>query len=216
MRVKVCCIAGIDEARTAIGHGAHALGLVGRMPSGPGPIADDLIADIAAAVPPPVATFLLTSETDPEAVVDHVSRCRTNTVQIVDRVSPDVYDALRRHAPSVKIVQVVHVGGPDAVDEAVAVGRHVDAVLLDSGRQDGARKELGGTGRTHDWSLSRRIVESLDTPVFLAGGLRPDNVGDAIRAVRPYGVDLCTGVRSDGVLDPHKLAAFMAAVNAAA
>ncbi len=215
VRVKICCITDRGEADMAIGLGAHALGLVGRMPSGPGPIDDETITAIAGHVPPAVATFLLTSETEPDAVAAHVGRCRTNTVQIVDRVSADVYRALRDAMPHVKIVQVVHVTGTESVDEAQGVAEDVDAVLLDSGSFAGSVKELGGTGRTHDWSLSRRIVEAVTKPVFLAGGLRPDNVGDAIRAVRPYGVDLCTGVRTDGRLDADKLVAFMAAVAAA-
>lgn len=192
-RVKVCCMASVEEARTAVSLGANAVGLVARMPSGPGPIADDLIAAIAVTVPPGVATFLLTSETEPEAVVEHVRRARVNTVQLVDRVAPEVYQALRRDTPAVKLVQVVHVAAPEAVAEAVACGPQVDALLLDSGSFAGPVKELGGTGRVHDWELSRQIVESVPCPVYLAGGLKPENVAEAIRRVRPFGVDLCTG-----------------------
>ena len=89
---------------------------------------------------------------------------------------------------------------------------HVDALLLDSGNPSLAVKELGGTGRTHDWKLSRRIRDSVSIPVFLAGGLTPSNVADAVAAVEPFGLDVCSGVRSDGNLDPVKLRAFVDAV----
>lgn len=214
-RVKICCIMSTDEARQAIAAGASALGLVGRMPSGPGVIDDRLISDIAAAVPPPVATFLLTSETAADAVVAHVRRCGTNTVQIVDRLHAGAHMAIRRSLPHVKLVQVLHVADRGVVDDAQALADQVDAFLLDSGNPNLAVKELGGTGRVHDWDLSRRVVEAVDKPVFLAGGIHAGNVAEAIRRVRPFGVDLCSGVRSDGRLDPGKLAAFFAAVSAA-
>ncbi|WP_119680167.1 phosphoribosylanthranilate isomerase [Indioceanicola profundi] len=214
-RLKVCCISSVEEARIAVAAGADALGLVAEMPSGPGPIADELIAEITATVPPPVATFLLTCRTDPDGIVEHVRACRTNTVQLVDSVPVATYAALRRHCPSVKIVQVLHVLGDRTVEEAREAAPHVDALLLDSGRPDLAVKELGGTGRVHDWATSARIVAAVDRPVFLAGGLTPANIGQAIAQVRPYGVDLCSGVRNGGDLDPAKLAAFVAALMAA-
>jgi phosphoribosylanthranilate isomerase len=216
VRIKICCIQSEAEARLAIAAGADALGLVGTMPSGPGPIDDELIAAIAARVPPPVATFLLTSETEAEAIIAHARRCRTNTLQLVDRVADEVYPLLRLALPGIKLVQVIHVAGEESVAEAVAAAAHADALLLDSGQPHAAIKVLGGTGRVHDWALSRRIVEAAPCPVFLAGGLRADNVGRAIAAVRPFGVDLCTGVRrTDYSLDPAKLTPFVAAVAAA-
>lgn len=216
VRVKICCIASLEEARLAVRHGAAALGLVGRMPSGPGPIADELIAEIAASTPPPVATFLLTSETGPDAIADHVRRCGTNTVQLVDAIDPKDYGALRKALPRVKIVQVIHVTGPESVGEAKERAPLVDALLLDSGRPGAAVRELGGTGRVHDWSLSQRIVAEVSCPVFLAGGLRPDNAAEAWAAVQPFGLDLCTGVRTDGRLDAGKLQAFFGALAPAA
>ncbi len=216
VRVKICCIASLEEAALAVCHGAAALGLVGRMPSGPGVIDDTLIAEIAASVPPGVATFLLTSETEPEAIVDHVRRCGTNTVQIVDAVAPAAYRALRRAAPGLKIVQVIHVTGPESLDEAKALAPLVDALLLDSGRPQARIKELGGTGRVHDWSLSQRIVAEVSRPVFLAGGIRPENAAEAARQVRPFGIDLCTGARRDGRLDAERLHSLFAALAAAA
>lgn len=216
VRAKICCISSTAEARVAVRAGASALGLVSEMPSRPGVITEDAIADIAASVPPPVGTFLLTSRTDPGEIVAQQQRCGVNTIQICDRLAPGAHATLRASLPGVSLVQVVHVTDAASVDEALEVGRAVDAILLDSGNQSLPVKELGGTGRTHDWSLSRSIVQGVDIPVFLAGGLHAGNVGEAIRAVQPFGVDLCTGVRTDGALDDRKLAAFMAAVAAAA
>lgn len=212
VRCKVCCIADPGEASLAIAHGADALGLVGKMPSGPGVIDDQQIAAIAATLPPAVASFLLTSETDADAIVDHVRRVNASTVQIVDTVEPDVYAALRRALPAVKIVQVLHVEDEAVLAEAAAVAPHVDGILLDSGRPNAAVRELGGTGRVHDWELSAAVVEQTNRPVFLAGGLHADNVVEAVTQVRPYGVDICSGVRTDGRLDPQRLAAFMFAL----
>ncbi len=214
-RIKICCIQSVDEARLAVAAGADALGLVGAMPSGPGPIDDGSIAAIVRSVPPPVATFLLTSETTAEAIIAHARRCRTSTLQLVDRVEPAVYERLRDALPGIKLVQVVHVTGDNSLAAALAAAPLVDAVLLNSGRPNEAIRILGGTGLTHDWAISRRIVDAVDCPVFLAGGLRADNVALAIEAVRPFGVDLCTGVRTDYRLDAAKLAAFVRAVGAA-
>lgn len=215
VRVKVCCIANPEEAALAVRHGASALGLVSAMPSGPGPIPEDRIAEIARGVPPGVATFLLTSHTDPEEIAEQHARCRTQVVQLVDRLEPEAHEELRRALPGVGIVQVVHVTGAEAVEGARTAAPSVDALLLDSGRPDAAVRELGGTGRVHDWDLSRRIVEEVDRPVYLAGGLDADNVTRAIREVRPFGVDLCSGLRTDGALDESRLRAFMGAVRGA-
>lgn len=215
-RIKICCIASRAEAALAIRHGASALGLVSAMPSGPGPIGEDLIAEIAAAVPPPIATFLLTSATRAEAIVAQAHKCRPTALQLVDAVETDVYRALRAEVPWVKLVQVIHVTGPDSLDEALGAATQVDALLLDSGNPRLAVKELGGTGRIHDWRVSRMIVERVNVPVFLAGGLNNANVAEAIRAVRPFGVDLCSSVRSNGNLDEGKLVQFIAAATSPA
>ena len=214
-RIKVCCIASVAEAELAVRHGASALGLVSAMPSGPGPIAEERIAEVADWAPPGVATFLLTSRTDAEGIIEQQRRCRCNTLQLVDAVEPRNYFKLRRALPGIKIVQVIHVVGNASVGEALDLAPQVDALLLDSGNPSLAVKELGGTGRVHDWALSRYIVAHAGKPVFLAGGLRPDNVAEAIATVRPYGVDLCSGIRTDGALDPDKLEAFVAAARAA-
>ena len=196
----------------AIEHGASAIGLVSAMPSGPGPIPESLIAEIAATVPPGISSFLLTCREDAASIIDQQRRLRVNTIQICDRLPAGEHLALREALPGVSLVQVVHVTGPESVEEAIAVAAQVDAVLLDSGNQSLAIKELGGTGRTHDWSLSRQIREAIDVPLFLAGGLKPENVAAAIREVQPFGIDVCSGLRTAGALDRHKLAEFFAAI----
>ncbi len=208
-RVKVCCISSIDEAQIAIDAGADALGLVSSMPSGPGVISESLIRAIARTVPPPIATFLLTCHQRVDEIVAQQRRCGTNTVQLCDQLVEGSYAELHAEMPGVSVVQVIHVNGRESVREAVKVAPQVDALLLDSGNQTLPTKELGGTGRTHDWQLSTEIRRAVGVPVFLAGGLRAGNVRDAIAQVEPWGVDLCSGVRSDGRLDHSKLEAFM-------
>jgi phosphoribosylanthranilate isomerase len=215
VRVKVCCIKDREEARLAIAAGAAALGLVSAMPSGPGVIDEGVIADVAGSVPPGVSTFLLTCLPDATSIADQARRTRVTTVQICDRPEEGTAAALRRALPALKVVQVVHVTGPESVAEAEAAAEDADAILLDSGNPAAAVKELGGTGRRHDWTLSARIVARVRRPVFLAGGLTAENVAEAIRAVRPWGLDLCSGVRTDGRLDGAKLARFFEAVRAA-
>jgi phosphoribosylanthranilate isomerase len=212
-RIKVCCMASVAEARMAIERGASAVGLVSAMPSGPGPIPEELIAEIAATIPPGVSSFLLTCEQNADAIIDQQKRLRVNTLQICDRLPAGSYARLREALPGVSLVQVVHVTGPESVEEASAIAPEVDAILLDSGNQSLPIKELGGTGRTHDWRLSRAIREAIDVPLFLAGGLKPENVAAAIREVQPYGIDVCSGLRTEGKLDPQKLAAFFKAAS---
>lgn len=209
IRVKICCIANAQEAQDAVAFGVSAIGLVGKMPSGPGPISDEQIRAIAKTVPPPIATFLLTSEQTAPNIIAHHHRTKTNTIQLVDELLGREYDAIRAALPHLKLVQVIHVVGESSVDEAAELAAHVDAILLDSGNPKLAVKELGGTGRRHDWSLSRKIVETCGKPVFLAGGLNADNVREAIDTVQPFGLDICSGVRTEGKLDQRKLEAFI-------
>lgn len=207
-RVKICCISSIKEALTAINYGASALGLVGKMPSGPGVIDDNLINEIAKTVPPPISTFLLTSETETEKIITHYKKVNTSAIQIVDELTGRQYQKLREELPNVKLIQVIHVIDSHSVSEAIEVSECVDAILLDSGNPNLSIKELGGTGRKHDWNLSRKIREHIKIPLFLAGGLNKDNVKQAIECVQPFGLDLCSGVRTDGQLDEKKLEEF--------
>lgn len=214
-RVKICCISTIDEAALAVECGASALGLVSHMPSGPGVISHEQIARIAATVPPAIGTFLLTSRQSVQEIIEQQRLCRTNTIQICDHLTQGTHRDLRDALPGISIVQVVHVTGPESVEEAARLSSHVDAILLDSGNQKLDIKELGGTGRTHNWTLSREIRERIAVPLFLAGGLTAENVSGAIESVGPWGLDLCSGVRTDDKLDESKLRQFSAAVRQA-
>ena len=212
-RIKICCISSIEEADLAIKFGASALGLVSEMPSGPGVIALEQISEIAGKVPPPIGTFLLTCKQTVDEIAAQHKICRTNTIQICDNFV-DSYDDLRKALPPVvKLVQVIHVNGEESLREAVEVSEKVDAILLDSGNQKLEIKELGGTGRTHDWTISRRIVENIKKPVFLAGGLKAENVSEAVAKVQPFGLDLCSSVRTNGKLDGEKLKRFCGAID---
>lgn len=213
-RVKICCISSVEEANLAIHYGASALGLVSEMPSGAGVIFEGTIAQVAATVPPAVSSVLLTSKVDTLGIIAQQRRLGVNTIQICDRLHSGTHDDLRQALPGIAIVQVIHVTGSESIDESVSVAPHVHGLLLDSGNQSLPIKELGGTGRIHDWKISRRIRELVDVPVFLAGGLNPDNVAAAIREVEPFGVDVCNGVRTNGKLDEIKLSQFFSQVSA--
>jgi phosphoribosylanthranilate isomerase len=213
--VKICCIASRDEAWMAIGAGADALGLVSLMPSGGNDIPDAAIAEIAAMTPPAVATVLLTARTTADTIASHVRATNPCAVQIVAPIGPAESARLAEIAPQVRRMQVIHVEGEEALGLISAYSPHVHAFLLDSGRPGAAVPVLGGTGRAHDWAISARFVKASPLPVFLAGGLTAGNVGEAMRQVRPFGIDLCSGVRTNGRLDSGKLAAFMEAVRRA-
>ena len=204
-RIKICCIGSITEAKMAIRMGASALGLVSEMPSGPGVISIGTIKQIAASVPPPIATFLLTSKQDINDIIKQHEYCRTNTIQICDTLTIGTHKDLKEALPWISIVQVIHVTGEESITEALAIQNDVDAILLDSGNQSKQVKELGGTGKTHNWEVSCKIREKLDIPIFLAGGLKPSNIAQAISQVHPFGIDLCSGVRTNGKLDEIKL-----------
>jgi len=208
-RVKICCISSIEEAKIAIGCGAHALGLVANMPSGPGVIPEDLIAQIARHIPPAVTSVLLTSHRSSKKIITQHHNCRTNAIQICDDLQSGNYNDLRQALPGISLIQVIHVSGEDSIDKAKGISSFVDALLLDSGKKSDEKIELGGTGRTHDWSVSAQICCQVKIPVFLAGGLKPDNVKEAVKEVKPFAVDVCSGVRTNSRLDKHKVSAFI-------
>ena len=208
IRIKICCISSVAEANTAIELGADAIGLVAKMPSGPGPISDELIRQIAQSVPPLIGTFLLTSETSADEIIKHHHRTLTNTIQIVDLLSKGTHSQIKEALPTVRLVQVIHVIDSKSVDLAIRLSENVDALLLDSGNPNIKIKELGGTGRVHNWNFSRQIRDKSKCPIILAGGLKPENVRQAIEEVQPFAIDVCSGVRSKGSLDREKLSAF--------
>jgi len=212
MFIKICCISSKQEAELAISLGTSAIGLVSEMPSGPGVISEELISEIAASVPKRIKTFLLTSKRDVGEIVRQHKKCMTNTIQLVDTLETGTLEQLKSALPGVSLVQVVHITDEKSIKQAVDIKNKVDAILLDSGNANLRIKELGGTGNTHNWNISREIVKSVNLPVYLAGGLNPENVREAIKVVQPAGVDVCSGVRSKGKLDKSKLRNFITAV----
>ena len=214
-RIKICCIKSMVEAEIAIRYGATAIGLVSEMPSGPGVISEELISEIALKTPLGIGTFLLTSKQDTASIIEQQRRCNVNTIQICDSLSKGDYTDFRKELRGIKIIQVIHVVDDSSVEEAITIAPMVDGLLLDSGIVNSSVKELGGTGRTHNWELSKTIVELTQTSVWLAGGLNPENVSSAIEAVSPFGVDVCSGVRSNGSLDESKLSQFVKKINSA-
>lgn len=210
LRVKVCCIGSIAEAELALEAGADALGLVSAMPSGPGVISDADIATIAEWIGPRAASVLLTSRQSAAAIDEQLSRTTPDILQIVDTLPEADMSAVRARHPEMAVMPVVHVTGRASLDEAMRLGANADAILLDSGNPLASVKELGGTGRVHDWDVSRAIREAIPVPLLLAGGLRRENVARAVSLVRPFGVDVCSGVRRDGRLDRDALTAFIA------
>jgi phosphoribosylanthranilate isomerase len=192
-----------------------ALGFVGvRLPS-PRAISDAEIAALTAATPPPLATVLLTSEQTAQAISSQVRRTQPAAVQILPHIDPAESGRLAELEPRIRRIQVIHVESPAVLDLIPIYTPHVHAFLLDSGRPDAATPEFGGTGRAHDWKVSAEFVRASHLPVFLAGGLSAANAAEAIRTVRPFGLDLCSGMRTDGRLDPEKLGEFMQAVRKA-
>jgi len=211
-KIKICCIQSIEEAQIAIDNGAYGIGLVSEMPSGPGVISESKIREIAEWVPDNIKTVLLTSLRNPQAIIEQYKNCKTNTLQLVDSQKLSIYKILKAELTDAQIIQVIHVLDDSAISESIMISKYVDMILLDSGNPQLEEKELGGTGRIHNWRISKEIVKEVNIPVFLAGGLRPENVTEAIEKVQPFGVDLCTGIRTDGNLDNEKMKLFFKAV----
>jgi phosphoribosylanthranilate isomerase len=214
-RVKICCIRSDAEAGMAVEAGADAIGFVAQRPPSPRTIPDDQIASIIAAAQPFVATCLLTSEETADAISAHVDSTCPTTVQILPHIDPAESARLATLQPHVRRIQVIHVQGTEALNLIEDYAPYVHGFLLDSGNPISTGHKFGGTGRQHDWDVSAEFVKVSPVPVFLAGGLSPANAADAILRVKPFGIDLCTGVRTDGLLNREKLMSFMLAVRKA-
>jgi phosphoribosylanthranilate isomerase len=212
MKVKICCIKSVDEAQTAIEAGADVLGLVGPMPSGPGPITAKEAGSIVETLPGHIDSYYLTSKTHFESIAEEYLKVKSSHIQLTDHLEAGTRRQLKSEFPHLKIVQVVHVLANEDIDKAQVYAESSDLLLLDSGSPNTAVKELGGTGRTHNWTISKSIVEKVKIPIFLAGGLKSENVIQAIQTVQPYGLDLCSGVRTQDRLDQKKLELFMKTV----
>lgn len=209
MKIKICCIKSIAEAEFVIQHGADAIGLVADMPSGPGIINDELIYEISKSFKQKIETFLLTSRINAQEIIEHHASTQTSTIQMVDEIDNQAYQVIADTLSGVKLVQVIHIEDDSSYAKAIEKSKYVDYLLLDSGKPSGEIKKLGGTGETHNWEISRAVVKDSNIPVFLAGGLNKNNIIEAINFVRPYGIDLCSGVRTNDALDKNKLIQFM-------
>jgi phosphoribosylanthranilate isomerase len=219
-RVKICAVASPAEARAAAHAGADAVGIAGPMPPSAetrsaAPIETDTARAVFATAPPGVQAWLVTAETHANGVLQHLAFLNAAVVQITRRIDPGDHALIRGAAPWVRIVQVVRMQDEAALELAKGYARTADALLLDSGKPDATIADIDAPPRAHDWSACRQIVSMVDKPVYLAGGLNEANVGEAIQAVRPFGVDLTGGVRTMGKLDARKLSAFFAAVRMA-
>ncbi|MHC8597672.1 phosphoribosylanthranilate isomerase [Arenicellales bacterium IMCC55707] len=214
-QIKVCCIANAEEAQIALNQGINAVGLVGHMPSGPGVIGSDRAASIIAALPGGVDSFFLTSHELGRDIVEALGVIKASTVQIVRHIDPVEYLPIIENLPNLRRIQVIHVENDSALGLIERYNEVADAFLLDSGKTMGTNPQFGGTGKVHDWVISKQFVQSTDLPVYLAGGLSSENVFRAVTEVRPAGVDVCSGVRSNDTLDLEKLQAFVQEVKRA-
>lgn len=196
------------EAITALQLGADMLGFVSEMPSGPGFLDLDNIASIINQLPRETKSILLTSAPSVDTILNQHRIVDTWGIQLVDIISlPDLVE-LRVRLPHVTLIQAIHITSVRAIKLALKYSSLVDMLLLDSGNPSGKKRTLGGTGKVHNWNISREICSLSPLPVFLAGGLNSENISGALSSVKPYGFDLCTGVRTGGDLDSDKLQAF--------
>jgi phosphoribosylanthranilate isomerase len=207
MRVKICGIRRVEDGLAAVLAGADAVGcLVGLDYSTPDRVDPPTARAIFAALPPFVARVLVTHRTGLADVTALMRESGATVAQLHGDFPSVAISALREALPYATIVKSVHVTGEDTVAAALAAARVADAILLDTK----ARGRIGGTGTTHDWSISAKIAAASPKPVILEGGLTPDNVADAVAVVRPFGVDVNSGTRGpDGWKDSTKIRAFI-------
>jgi phosphoribosylanthranilate isomerase len=209
MHIKICCIETEEDRARALQDGVTSLGFVAEGLTPPYLVSIPRAATLREGLPRRIEAVLLTAETCAETLVSQARDMDADAIQLCRPVSPQTLAHLRTALPGVRLIGVIHMGDPGGPDRAAAIAESVDIVLLDSGSLQ--TSELGGTGRTHDWKESARVRDVVRGELWLAGGLRPDNVGAAITLVRPDGVDVCSGVRTNGRVDPAKVRAFVAA-----
>ena len=209
-KVKICGIKRVEDANLAIEAGADALGfLVGQTHTSADFISPLTAKTIAASLPPGATPVLVTHLTDPDDVLNLAALVGMNTVQLHGEIWPEDVARLRRAAPNLTFLKAFHVTDEASLgygDEFVGL---VDGFVLDT--VNSRTGQIGGTGQTHDWRLSRRIVERHPSiPVILAGGLHPENVAEAIAAVGAFGVDVNSGTKGpDGFKAEGKVRAFV-------
>jgi len=205
MRIKFCGTASLADMRCAIDAGCDAVGFI----MGVTYQSADVVTPAEAAkmireLPPFIEPVAVTHLRETEDLIRLVRDSRCTTLQIQDTVEPSGIPVIRDALPYLKIVKAVHVTDESAIRTAKRYEPYADALILDTR----TRERIGGTGIPHDWNISATIVANSAIPVILAGGLTPENVTEAIRRVRPYGVDVHSGVKKDGVRSPERTLAF--------
>lgn len=193
-RVKVCGHTRERDIHASVRAGVDAVGVISEVPvETPREVSRYRAGNLLSTVPPLVTGVLVTMPSTVEAALDLVAETAPDAVQIHGTLSPAAVAELASSISQSVMVALDH----DA--DLPAYADSADALLIDSVEESGA----GGTGRTHDWDRTAELVDSLDVPVLLAGGLTPDNVGSAIQRVAPFGVDTASGVERSGGLKDH-------------
>ncbi|MGE5328340.1 MAG: phosphoribosylanthranilate isomerase [Deltaproteobacteria bacterium] len=207
MRVKICGIKRIEDALKAIEFGADAIGLLIKTQS-KNSIDENTAREIVRTLPPFCSSVMVVITTDIKEIVELSRYIGVTAIQLHGENSPEDILNIKRELPFVKIIKTLHVTNIETINNCKKYFKIADAILLDSTNFSGGA--VGGTGLTHDWSISRKIVEESPIPVILAGGLNPENVAEAVKIVEPYGVDVQSGVNGeDGFKDYAKLERFI-------
>jgi len=210
-KVKICGVTNLEDARAAVWFGADAVGfLVGQVHYSTGSfLAPGEVAKIVAALPPFCSAVLVTHLSRPEEVIPILKVANVTTLQLHGDTTPQEAVEIKNFLPFLKTYKVVHVFDASVIEEANRYIGSVDGIILDTAIK--ATGQVGGTGQTHDWGVSKEVVRSTALPVILAGGLNPENIITAIRVVQTYGVDVNSGVSNpDGTKDHEKVRLFIA------
>jgi phosphoribosylanthranilate isomerase len=207
VRIKICGNRTLRDAEIAVRYGADAIGLiVGTKFFSEDEVSTSNASEIVAALPPFIVSVLVTHLQSGHEILDLYHAVLPTTIQLHNEVNLSVIEELRCKIPHVKLIKAIHIVDSTAIKQALMISNCVDSILLDS-RTDG---RIGGTGVTHDWSVSQQIVLQTKVPVILAGGLTPSNVGLAIAKVKPFAVDVNSGVDApNGDKDPQKVLGFI-------
>jgi phosphoribosylanthranilate isomerase len=197
MKVKICGITNLEDAMQAISFGADALGFqVGMRHKTEDEVSPEEAKAIVASLPPFVSYVMVTHLQDTKTIISLLELIqKTTTVQLHDDIDLKEISAIREKIPSVRIIKAIHLldGSESPLQKLHNYDGIADALILDSVNLKEDR--IGGTGMTHDWTLSKKMVDNSHLPIILAGGLTPDNVQYAIRSVGPYAVDVNSGVK---------------------
>lgn len=213
MDIQIAGVHDLDEAEDVIAAGATHLGLPLRLPDGREDLGEADARALVRAVAGRIETVLITYQTDPDEILRFAAWLGVGAIQLHGHVDADTVARVRALESRVFLIQSLVVDGENLrqlLPFAARCAPHVDAFITDT--YDPRTGRRGATGLTHDWSISATLVQLLDRPLWLAGGLTADNVADGVRAARPAGVDAHTGVEDPrtGRKDPARMRAFVA------